>query len=73
MTIYEKTPNGLITTGDRAVQTFQSGLVRVDRKYMAAQGNEATHRATLAVNAALPDDDGLPAIDGLYIFPDTQE
>lgn len=73
MTIYEKTPGGLITTGDRAVQTFQSGLVRVDRKYMAAQGTEATHRATLAVNESLPNDDGSPAIDGLYIFPDAQE
>jgi hypothetical protein len=73
MTIYEKTTDGLITTGERNVQSFPSGLVRVDRKYVAADGNGATHRATLAVNEVLPDDDGLPAVDGLYIFPEPQE
>jgi hypothetical protein len=72
-TIYEKNAGGLITTGERSVQTFPSGLVRVDRKYIGAQGNEAAHRALLAVDAALPEDDGAPAIDGLYIFPDIQE
>jgi hypothetical protein len=71
--IYEKNTNGLIATGQRTVSTFDSGLVRVDRKYVCRSGAAATHRATLAVGNAPPDDDGAPCIDGLFIFPQPQE
>jgi hypothetical protein len=71
--IYEKNTNGLIATGDRAVSTFGSGLVRVDRKYVCRSSAAALHRATLAVGNAPPDDDGAPCIDGLFIFPQPQE
>jgi hypothetical protein len=71
--IYEKNTNGLIATGQRTVSTFDSGLVRVDRKYVCRSSAAATHRATLAVGNAPPDDDGAPCIDGLSIFPQPQE
>jgi hypothetical protein len=71
--IYEKNTNGLIATGQRTVSTFDSGLVRVDRKYVCRSSAAATHRATLAVGNAPPDDDGAPCIDGLFIFPQPQE
>jgi len=71
--IYEKNTNGLIATGERAVSTFGSGLVRVDRKYVCRSSAAALHRATLAVGNAPPDDDGAPCIDGLFIFPQPQE
>jgi hypothetical protein len=73
MTIYEKTPGGLIATGERSISTYPSGLVRVDRTYICKHDAAATHRATLAPNAEMPGDDGSPAIDGLYIFPVPQE
>ena len=71
--IYEKNTNGLIATGQRTASTFDSGLVRVDRKYVCRSSAAATHRATLAVGNAPPDDDGAPCIDGLFIFPQPQE
>lgn len=63
----------IITAPGRAVQTFPSGLVRVDRTYLCRRGDEARYRSQLAVGNPLPDDDGAPAIDGLYIFPGPQE
>ena len=55
------------------MQTFPSGLVRVERTYLCRRGDEARYRSQLAVGDPLPDDDGAPAIDGLYIFPEPQE
>lgn len=69
---YHGTRN-LITAPGRSVQTFPSGLVRVERTYLCRRGDEARYRSQLAVGNPLPDDDGAPAIDGLYIFPEPQE
>lgn len=63
----------LITAPGRSVQTFPSGLVRVERTYLCRRGDEARYRSELAVGNLLPDDEGAPAIDGLYIFPEPQE
>ena len=71
--IYEKTPGSLITTGDRKVTTFESGLVRVDRIYVCPTRDASLHRSILSEGNELPDDDGSPSIDGLYIFPAPQE
>ena len=72
-TLYEKTSGQLVKTGTRNVNTYASGLCRVDRVYTCASANAATHRDTLRIGQTMPDDDGTPAVDGLYIFPVPQE
>jgi hypothetical protein len=71
-TIYKST-SALIAQPGRAVNTFPSGLVRVDQIYLGLTANAATHRATLAVGNNMPDGDSSPCIDGLKIFPEVQE
>jgi len=65
--------NGLIPQPGRVVNTFPSGLVRVDQTYLGLTANAATHRAILAVGNDMPDGDTAPCIDGLKIFPEAQE
>jgi hypothetical protein len=69
---YHGTSN-LIAFPERSVQTFPSGLVRVDRTYACQAADAGKYRQQFAVGNILPLDDGTPAIDGLYIFPDAQE
>lgn len=64
---------GLIPQPGRAVNTFPSGLVRVDQTYLGLTSNAAMHRAILAVGNDMPDGDTAPCIDGLKIFPEAQE
>lgn len=71
--LFEQTSGRLVPTGERTVATFESGLVRVDQTYTCSHASAATHRATLAIGATMPDGDSDPAIDGLYIFPAPQE
>jgi hypothetical protein len=71
-TIYKST-SALIAQPGRAVNTFPSGLVRVDQVYLGLTANAATHRATLAVGNNMPAGDSSPCIDGLKIFPEVQE
>jgi hypothetical protein len=63
----------LVMAPGRSVQTFPSGLVRVERRYFCRKSDAARYRSVLAVGNLLPNDDGAPAIDGLYIFPEPQE
>jgi hypothetical protein len=63
----------LIAQPGRAVNTFPSGLLRVDQVYLGLTANAATHRAILAVGNDMPDGDTSPCIDGLKIFPEVQE
>lgn len=70
--IYHGT-NGIIAMPGRSVQTFPSGLVRVDRAYACRADRADAVRREFAVGNLLPLDDGTPAIDGIYIFPDPQE
>lgn len=63
----------LIMAPGRSVQTFPSGLVRVERRYFCRKVDAARYRSDLAVGNALLGDDGAPAIDGLYIYPEPQE
>lgn len=65
--------NQIIALPGRSVQTFPSGLVRVDRTYACRIDRADAVRRELAVGNPLPLDDGTPAIDGLYIFPKPQE
>ena len=73
MTIFIANPTALIAQPGRAVNTFPSGLVRVDQVYLGLTSQAATHRATLAVGNDMPDGDSSPCIDGLKIFPEVQE
>jgi hypothetical protein len=57
----------------RTVQTFPSGLVRVERSFAVPAAQAGTFRPMFAVGEPMPFDDGAPAIDGLYIFPEPQE
>ena len=72
-TIFASNPTALIAQPGRAVNTFPSGLVRVDQTYLGLTSQSATHRATLAVGNNMPDGDSSPCIDGLKIFPEVQE
>lgn len=72
-TIFTSNPTALIPQPGRAVNTFPSGLVRVDQTYLGLTSQAATHRATLAVGNEMPDGDSTPCIDGLFIFPEAQE
>jgi hypothetical protein len=63
----------LIALPRRSVQTFPSGLVRVDRSYVIRKDRSASVRERFAVGNELPLDNGYPAIDGAYIYPNVQE
>lgn len=63
----------LIALPNRTVQTYPSGLVRVERSFVCRKAQAATYRRAIKVGEKMPLDDGAPAIDGLYIFPDPSE
>jgi hypothetical protein len=72
MIIYKKT-DGIITTGERSINNYQSGLIRVDQKYVGLSTNEASDRTLLADGLILPNQLDNPSIDGLYIYGGAQE
>jgi hypothetical protein len=63
----------LIVLPGRSVQTFPSGLVRVERSFVCRKADVEKYRKEIKVGNKMPKDDGAPAIDGLFIFPDPQE
>lgn len=72
MIIYKNT-DGLITTGDRSINNFQSGLIRVDQKFIGISSNEASDRLLLQDGLILPAQQDDPSMDGLYIYGGAQE
>jgi len=72
MIIYKNT-DGLITTGNRSINNFQSGLIRVDQKFMGISSNEASDRLLLQDGLILPGQQDDPSMDGLYIYGGAQE
>jgi hypothetical protein len=72
MIIYKKT-DGLTTTGERSINNFHSGLIRVDQKYVGLSTNEATDRLLLQDGLILPSQTDDPSMDGLYIYGGAQE
>jgi hypothetical protein len=62
----------LIALPNRTVQTYPSGLVRVEQSFVCRKADAATYRNQLKAGGEMPNDDS-PAIDGLYIFPDVAE
>jgi hypothetical protein len=73
MTILIARPTGLIPQPGRTVNTFPSGLIRVDQSYLGLTSQATTHRAMLAVGNNMPDGNSSPSLDGLKIFPEAQE
>jgi hypothetical protein len=69
---YHGTSN-LIALPGRSVQTFPSGLVRVDRTYACKAADAGRYRQQFAIGNPLPFDDGTPSIDQMSIFPEPQE
>jgi hypothetical protein len=69
---YHGTRN-LIALPGRSVQTFPSGLVRVDRTYACQAADAGKYRPQFAVGNPLPFDDGTPSIDQMSIFPEPKE
>lgn len=65
--------NDLIALPNRVVQTYPSGLVRIERSFVCKKSQVAKYRNTLKVNEPMPLDSGSPANSGVYIFPDPQE
>jgi hypothetical protein len=63
----------LIALPGRSVQTYPSGLVRVDRTYACRAADAGRFRQQFAVGGPLPFDDGTPSIDQLSIFPEPKE
>jgi hypothetical protein len=63
----------LIVMPGRSVQTYPSGLVRVERSFMCRKDDVARYRNTFRANEPMPFDNFKPAIDGLLIFPEPQE
>ncbi len=57
----------------RVVTHYPSGLVRVSQTYYSRTDDAASSRLTLAPGNPMPDGNSDPAIDGLYIFPASQE
>ena len=72
-TIYEKNSGDLIATLPRIVDTFPSGLVRVNQMYIGRSDLNSTHRQLVQVGNTLPSGDNSPSIDPLRIFPEVAE
>jgi hypothetical protein len=70
--IYTSFYSGLVQQGDRSVTTFPSGLLKVEQTFIGLTSNESTDRLTLQIGDPFPLDDS-PSIDGVFIFPATQE
>jgi hypothetical protein len=72
-TIYEKISGDLIPTLPRIVDTFPSGLIRVNQVYIGRSDLNSTHRQLLQVGNMLPSGDNFPSVEPLRIFPEVAE
>jgi hypothetical protein len=70
--IYSTGDISLVPQGDRNVSTFPSGLLKVEQTFIGLTSNESTDRLTLKIGDPFPLD-ASPSIDGVFIFPATQE
>lgn len=70
MTIYQSSAPPW-QTGTKNIQSFASGLFRVDQEYIVPTATALTDGAALVRGAVLTDTTS-PAVDGLYIYPDPQ-
>jgi hypothetical protein len=63
----------LIALPNRTVQTYPSGLVRVERSFVCQKGLAEQKRRIFRLGAQMPNEVNSVAIDGLFIFPDPSE
>jgi hypothetical protein len=63
----------LIALPNRTVQTYPSGLVRVERSFVCRTGLATQKRQIFRLGAQMPNEVNPVAIDGLFIFPDPSE
>lgn len=61
--------SGIKIQETRSVTNFPSGLVRVERTYVCPTAEVGKFSGLFNQLGTLPLDDGTPAIDGLYIYP----
>ena len=71
--IFITSATSLIAQPGRTVNTFPSGLVRVDQSYLGLTSQATIHRALLSIGNDMPDGNSSPCLDGLKIFPAPQE
>ena len=73
-TLYTKDGEGTFELPGRTVNTFTSGLVRVDTSYAIKTSNiQATRSVDFQVGSAIYGGDSYPAVDGLFLYPEPQE
>lgn len=63
----------LIALPNRTVQTYPSGLVRVERSFVCRKADAAKFRKQIIRGEKMPQDTGDVAVDDLFIFPDPSE
>lgn len=72
-TIIIKNESDLIPLGGRSVSTWDSGLLRVEEKYVGLTTMERTHRALFKVGNPPPSGDNSPSFDGITISSQPNE
>ena len=72
-TIIIKNESDLIPLGGRSVSTWDSGLLRVEEKYVGLTTMELTHRALFKVGNPPPSGDNSPSFDGITISSQPNE
>ena len=72
--LYTRDGEGSYELPGRTVNTFASGLVRVDTSYaVPTQYAQATRNGSFQVGQPILGNDVDPAVDGLFLYPDAQE
>jgi len=72
--LYTRDGEGSYELPGRTVNTFASGLVRVDTSYaVPTQYAQATRNGSFQVGQPILGNDTDPAVDGLFLYPDAQE
>jgi len=73
-TLYTKDGADIFALPGRTVNTFASGLVRVDQNYALKTSNIQFARDDyFQIGSVIFDEDQYPAVDGLYLYPEAQE
>jgi hypothetical protein len=72
-TLYTRDGEDIFELPGRTVNTFASGLVRVDTSYAIKTSNIQTARTSGFQLGSEITGDTYPSVDGLYLYPDAQE
>lgn len=73
-TLYTRDGEDFFELPGRTVNTFTSGLVRIDSTYLVKTSNIQTVKdSNFKVGSPIYGNDEYPAVDGLYLYPEAQE